>query len=119
MNRRLLNARFDSRTILLAMILMFAFPADAWGCPNCREALAGTGRALGYAVSILLMMSAPFVLAGFWTTLILRLRRQAALKMFMGLSQKGSDPWKGRDGQTPFGTGSNRTIRTESAASVC
>jgi len=66
------------KILIVAMLLVLAVPAESiQACPNCREALAGSGRAIGYAASILLLMSAPFVMAGFWTTAIVRLRRNA------------------------------------------
>ncbi len=52
--------------VIAAIVLCAA--ADAWACPNCREALAdspqGRGLATGLYYSIILMMSMPFIVLG-------------------------------------------------------
>ena len=68
-----------AKVICLASLFVLATPSEnLHACPNCREALLNSGRAIGYAISILLLISAPFSLAAFWTTTIIRLRRKAA-----------------------------------------
>lgn len=63
-------------SIGLLFCLLVALPTDtAWSCPNCRDALADAGRALGYAGGILLMLFAPFGIASFWAVVIYRLRK--------------------------------------------
>lgn len=71
------------RMLALACLLLVAFTAaDAFGCPNCKDAFA-TGDpdtanvARGYFYSILLMLAMPFTLAGTFGAYVWReMRRQ-------------------------------------------
>lgn len=54
-----------------------AAPSLAEACPNCKDTLQFNQRALGYALSIMVMMGMPFTILGGWTALIWRLRAQA------------------------------------------
>jgi p-aminobenzoyl-glutamate transporter AbgT len=61
-----------NRNVALIIVAVAAFvlcaTADAWACPNCREALAddprGLGLATGFYYSIIFMMSMPFIVMG-------------------------------------------------------
>ncbi len=61
--------------VLFAWFTLVLGCDSLWACPNCRFALAEAGRALGYAVGILMLMAAPFSIVAFWTVAIVRLRR--------------------------------------------
>lgn len=55
--------------IVTATVLGFFVGADAFGCPNCKDAFAtgdteAANVARGYFYSILLMLAMPFTLAG-------------------------------------------------------
>ena len=61
----------------LALLLVVGFAAEALGCPNCKEAVAGQdGDAMrlanGYSWSIILMISMPFILLGTGMMMIAR-----------------------------------------------
>ncbi len=59
------------------VVLQLVAPTVALGCPTCKEGLTNHA-AVGYAISILLMMGMPFLLLSFWTITIVRLRHLAA-----------------------------------------
>ena len=68
--------------LVVAACLLVA--ADAWGCPNCKDAVntsdpEGLNIARGYFYSILLMLAMPFTLAGTFGAYVWReVRRQRA-----------------------------------------
>ncbi|MFM8734482.1 MAG: hypothetical protein ACKOC8_04725 [Pirellulales bacterium] len=68
--------------------------ADAWGCPNCKDAVntsdpEGLNIARGYFYSILLMLAMPFTLAGTFGAYVWReMRRQRAREAAAGESPR-------------------------------
>jgi hypothetical protein len=52
----------------------------AWACPNCKDTLAEHGGRLqyGYALSIGLMIAAPFGILGGWALAIYRMLKSPA-----------------------------------------
>ena len=53
----------------LTVAMLALTTADAWACPNCKEALAANSRdgsdlVRGYFYSILFMMGMPFTIVG-------------------------------------------------------
>ncbi|MFM8413653.1 MAG: hypothetical protein ACKOCX_02915 [Planctomycetota bacterium] len=69
----------------LALALALVAVADAFGCPNCKDAVntsdpEGLNVARGYFYSILLMLAMPFTLAGSFAAYVWReMRRQQRL----------------------------------------
>lgn len=56
-------------TLLLAVVLLSLSTANAWACPNCKEAVAAQPEevarmAQGYNWSIVLMLGVPAALLG-------------------------------------------------------
>ena len=79
------SQKFEGRTFdFLVVVLTFAFllltfPLVAWSCPACKEALFDPGQlaqklatAKGYALSIGLLLSVPFLLVAGVTMLVVR-----------------------------------------------
>jgi len=68
----------------LLVILAVAAGAEAFGCPNCKDAVDtsdpdGLNVARGYFYSILLMLAMPFTLAGSFGAYVWReMRRKKA-----------------------------------------
>lgn len=67
--------RIASIAVVAAVFVCAAGTAEA--CPTCKEAIHQNGSGTAYAVSILFMMSMPFVIMAFWTILIINLRAKA------------------------------------------
>lgn len=69
----------NKSNLLLAILLLLTLhgmqPDFASACPTCKDSLHGNS-ALGYAISILFMMSMPFTIFSFWVVTIIRLRRK-------------------------------------------
>ncbi len=71
-------------TACMVMAAGVLLAADAWGCPNCKDAVntsdpEGLNMARGYFYSILLMLAMPFTLAGTFGAYVWReTRRQRA-----------------------------------------
>jgi hypothetical protein len=69
-------------TLAVALLLALAVAADAFGCPNCKDAVDtsdpdGLNVARGYFYSILLMLAMPFTLVGSFGCYVWReMRRQ-------------------------------------------
>lgn len=74
-----------SLTVLAAIALPMIATSPVVGCPTCKFGLH-SNVALGYAISILFMMGMPFLIFGFWSVAIIRLRRQ------MRQQESGSRP---------------------------
>jgi hypothetical protein len=73
----------NGRSVLaVALVVALVAAADAFGCPNCKDAVdtsdpAGLNLARGYFYSILLMLAMPFTLAGTFGCYVWReMRRQ-------------------------------------------
>jgi hypothetical protein len=72
------------RCMPLLVIVALAAGAEAFGCPNCKDAVDtsdpdGLNVARGYFYSILLMLAMPFTLAGSFGAYVWReMRRQKA-----------------------------------------
>lgn len=68
----------------MAVVLAALAAADAFGCPNCKDAVDtsdpdGLNVARGYFYSILLMLAMPFTLVGSFGAYVWReMRRQKA-----------------------------------------
>ena len=68
--------------LIVAVALLTA--ADAFGCPNCKDAVSdadpdGMNLARGYFYSILIMLAMPFALIGSFSAYVWReMRRQKA-----------------------------------------
>jgi hypothetical protein len=68
--------------LAVAVLLALVAAADAFGCPNCKDAVdtsdpEGLNLARGYFYSILLMLAMPFTLAGSFGCYVWReMRRQ-------------------------------------------
>jgi hypothetical protein len=68
--------------IVVALLVALIVAADAFGCPNCKDAVdtsdpEGLNLARGYFYSILLMLAMPFTLAGSFGCYVWReVRRQ-------------------------------------------
>ena len=60
--------------LVIGLLILFYNPGNALACPTCKDGLADH-TAFGYAISILFMMGMPFLILGFWTITIIRLRR--------------------------------------------
>ncbi len=58
--------------IVLGVLVLSTQTASA--CPNCKDSLAGQGGDLqmGFALSIVLMLSTPFAILAFWTLWLMR-----------------------------------------------
>ena len=71
-----------SRAVLAVAVLAALVAAEAFGCPNCKDAVdtsdpEGLNLARGYFYSILLMLAMPFTLAGAFGCYVWReMRRQ-------------------------------------------
>ena len=68
----------------LVFLLLVGASGEAWGCPNCKEAVANQGGdamrlADGYSWSIILMIAMPFTLLGTGTMMIARAVRRGTL----------------------------------------
>ena len=61
--------------LALLLVMQWMQPDFASACPNCKDSLHGNS-ALGFAISILFMMSMPFTIFSFWVVTIIRLRRK-------------------------------------------
>jgi len=77
------NSVVRSRSAIVAAALVaLLVAADAFGCPNCKDAVdtsdpEGLNLARGYFYSILLMLAMPFTLAGSFGCYVWReMRRQ-------------------------------------------
>jgi hypothetical protein len=73
----------NTRTLIgVAAVVVVLVAADAFGCPNCKDAVNtsdpdGLNLARGYFYSILLMLAMPFTLAGSFGCYVWReMRRQ-------------------------------------------
>jgi hypothetical protein len=68
--------------LAVAVLLALVAAADAFGCPNCKDAVDtsdpdGLNLARGYFYSILLMLAMPFTLVGTFGCYVWReMRRQ-------------------------------------------
>lgn len=71
------NKRLMLIAFALVIGLQLAVVDSAVACPTCKQGLAD-GMALGYAISIVLMMGVPAVIFTFWMVVIARLRAKAA-----------------------------------------
>ena len=76
--------------VALVLVLALVAAADAFGCPNCKDAVntsdpEGLNVARGYFYSILLMLAMPFTLAGSFAAYVWReMRRQQRLAQAEG-----------------------------------
>jgi hypothetical protein len=74
--------RLPAAAIALAVLVLSCVAAEAFGCPNCKDAVntsdpEGLNVARGYFYSILLMLAMPFTLAGSFGAYVWReMRRQ-------------------------------------------
>jgi hypothetical protein len=73
------------RTLPIAMALLFIFAETAFGCPTCKENLAGDPEAAnivrGYFYSILFMLSMPpLILSGLSLYFYYEVRKARALQ---------------------------------------
>lgn len=61
--------------IFVAAWLTLGAAEPTWACPNCKDTLAEHGGRLqiGYALSIGLMIAAPFGILGGWAVAIYRM----------------------------------------------
>jgi len=64
----------------IAIVGTMLFSDAAVACPNCKDTLAehGGGLQYGYALSIALMIGAPFGILGGWGLAIYRMLRPSA-----------------------------------------
>ena len=62
--------------IILMPVAMAVFVSPLSACPTCKGALHDNGVATGYAISILFMMTMPFLIMAFWAVMIYRLRKR-------------------------------------------
>lgn len=67
-------------TIIAAATLTAIYSTPAFACPTCKGALHENGVATGYAISILVMMGMPFLIAAFWTVVIIRMRKRMQIQ---------------------------------------
>jgi len=67
---KLFQTTFRS-VLLFALVLL---PQIAIACPTCKDSLHDNGSAMGFAISIIFMMSMPLLITTFWAVLIWRLR---------------------------------------------
>lgn len=75
----------SSRILALApavLLAVLACTADAWGCPNCKDTIAGndpggSGLVQGYFWSILFMLATPFSILGGMSAYFYMLVRKA------------------------------------------
>ena len=66
--------RFTRNLTMIATFSWLMCLADvASACPTCKDGLH-QDAALGYAISIVFMMSMPLLITAFWVVLIWRLR---------------------------------------------
>ena len=76
------NAVMHVRIVIPVVVLLALVAADAFGCPNCKDAVDtsdpdGLNLARGYFYSILLMLAMPFTLVGSFGCYVWReMRRQ-------------------------------------------
>ncbi len=69
-----LESAIRKAMLLLAILwILNTGPTTAIGCPTCKNGLFGN-QGFAFAVSIVFMMSVPFVILGGWTITIWRLR---------------------------------------------
>ena len=59
---------------VIVFVLGVGVPQRVWGCPDCQNALAANQLDLAFAVSIMFMMSVPFLIFGGWIWAIWRMR---------------------------------------------
>ena len=80
---------------VLAVLLIVCCESIASACPNCRDALAqndpaGAGVARGYALSIMFMLSMPYLIfvgLGTYFYLLVRQARKRALAHAVALNE--------------------------------
>jgi hypothetical protein len=73
------HAAIRIRCIAIAATILFGMvylPSVVSACPTCKYALVGN-RDLAFAISVLFMMSVPFILLTAWFVAIWRLRARA------------------------------------------
>lgn len=81
-----MNARTLRRIAVCFAVLLLVGAASAWACPTCKEGLghdpATANMARGYAISIIFMLSMPFLiftgLSSYFYWEVCRARRLAA-----------------------------------------
>jgi hypothetical protein len=56
------------------VIAILAIPDLGFACPDCKRTLAENNLDVAFAVSILFMMSVPFLILAGWGTAIYRMR---------------------------------------------
>jgi hypothetical protein len=66
--------------VLVAVWIVLGAAEPTWACPNCKDTLAEHGGRLqiGYALSIGLMIAAPFGILGGWAVAIYRMMKTTA-----------------------------------------
>lgn len=71
------NIQWTRRVLtFVCFVLVCSLNSVAGACPTCKNDLQHSGSEFGFALSILLMMAAPFCIFAGWTIVIYRLRRQ-------------------------------------------
>lgn len=85
------------RCLPLLVILAVVAGAEAFGCPNCKDAVDtsdpdGLNVARGYFYSILLMLAMPFTLAGSFGAYVWREMRRQKAAVAVGEPQERSAP---------------------------
>ena len=68
------NFRLIGCLVIAFCWMQLAIPRIAAACPTCKNGLHDDGTAAAYAISILFMMSMPFVILLCWFIAIVRLR---------------------------------------------
>ena len=62
--------------IIVAMLFVIAVPDSIYACPTCGESIDEQHSiGFGYAVSILFMMSVPYMIIAWWAYICLRIVR--------------------------------------------
>ena len=69
--------RTRSSWIIVAILFVMAVPDYACACPTCGESIDEQHHSIGfgYAVSILFMMSVPYMIISWWAYICLRIIR--------------------------------------------
>jgi hypothetical protein len=85
------------RCVPLVVIVAVVAGAEAFGCPNCKDAVDtsdpdGLNVARGYFYSILLMLAMPFTLAGSFGAYVWREMRRQKAAASIGEPQERSAP---------------------------
>jgi hypothetical protein len=85
------------RCVPLVVIVAVVAGAEAFGCPNCKDAVDtsdpdGLNVARGYFYSILLMLAMPFTLAGSFGAYVWREMRRQKAAASVGEPQERSAP---------------------------